>query len=91
MAVRIHRPFEVTAFNANGIRRHRHELSKQLQDLHLDVALLLSHIWNPTRGSSFQIINFIRMNTSQEEEEELPLQWETAFLTTMQICLRLFQ
>jgi hypothetical protein len=39
MANRVHRPLKVTAFNAKGIERQRCELSKQLQDLHLDVAL----------------------------------------------------
>jgi hypothetical protein len=39
MATRIHRPLKVIAFNANGIMRQRYELSKQLQDLHVDVAL----------------------------------------------------
>jgi hypothetical protein len=40
MAARVHRPLKVVAFNANGIWRRRCELSKQLQDLHIDVALL---------------------------------------------------
>jgi hypothetical protein len=39
MATRIHRPLEVIAFNVNGIARQRYELSKQLQNLHVDVAL----------------------------------------------------
>jgi exonuclease III len=39
MTVRIHRPLKVTAFNVNGITRQCYELSKQLQDLHVDVAL----------------------------------------------------
>jgi hypothetical protein len=37
---RVHRLLKVIAFNANGIWRQRYELSKQLQDLHIDVALL---------------------------------------------------
>jgi hypothetical protein len=41
MATRVHRPIEVIAFNANGIGRHSYELSKQLQELHIDVALFL--------------------------------------------------
>jgi hypothetical protein len=41
MATRVHRPLKVIAFNANGIGRQRYELSKQLQDLHIDVALFL--------------------------------------------------
>jgi hypothetical protein len=39
MVTRIHRPLRVTEFNANGIGKQRYELSKQLQDLHVDVAL----------------------------------------------------
>jgi hypothetical protein len=30
---------KIIAFNANDIARQRYELSKQLQDLHVDVAL----------------------------------------------------
>jgi hypothetical protein len=40
LAARIHRPLKITEFNANGIWRKRYELSKQLQDLHIDMALL---------------------------------------------------
>jgi hypothetical protein len=39
MATRIHRPLKVLDFNWNYIGRQRYELSKQLQDLHIDVAL----------------------------------------------------
>jgi hypothetical protein len=39
MATIIHRPLKVIAFNANGIGRQRYELSKELEDLHLDMAL----------------------------------------------------
>jgi hypothetical protein len=39
MTSRIHRSLEILAFNANGIGRQCHELSKQLQDLSIDVAL----------------------------------------------------
>jgi hypothetical protein len=39
MSSRVHWPLKVIAFNANGIGRQRHELSKQLQDLHIDLAL----------------------------------------------------
>jgi exonuclease III len=38
MANRVHRPLKVLAFNANGIPKQRSDLSKQLQDLHIDVA-----------------------------------------------------
>jgi hypothetical protein len=40
MVTRVHRPLKVLAFNANGTGRKRYELSKQLQELHIDVALL---------------------------------------------------
>jgi hypothetical protein len=40
MAGRIHRPFKIIAFNANDIRRQGYEISKQLQGLHINVALL---------------------------------------------------
>jgi exonuclease III len=39
MANRVHRYLKVIAFNANGIMRQRHQFNKQLQDLHIDVAL----------------------------------------------------
>jgi hypothetical protein len=41
MATRVHRPLKVIAFIANGIGRLRYELRKQLQDLHVDVALFI--------------------------------------------------
>jgi exonuclease III len=40
MTSRGHRPLNVIAFNVNGIVRQRNELSKLLQGLHVDVALL---------------------------------------------------
>jgi hypothetical protein len=39
MAKTVHMPFKVIAFDANGIKCQRYELSKQLQDLHIDVAV----------------------------------------------------
>jgi hypothetical protein len=39
MCSRVHRPLKILAFNAIGIGRQRHELSKQLQDFSIDVAL----------------------------------------------------
>jgi hypothetical protein len=41
MATIIHRPLKIIAFNADVIWRQRYELSKQLQDLHIVVALFL--------------------------------------------------
>jgi hypothetical protein len=40
MAVRIDRSLKGVAFNANDIGRQRYELSKQLQNLHIDMAPL---------------------------------------------------
>jgi hypothetical protein len=40
MVAGVHRPLRVIAFNVNGTWRWRYELSKQLQDLHIDMALL---------------------------------------------------
>jgi hypothetical protein len=46
----IHRPLKVIAFNANGISKQRYELSKQLQYLHIDVALFSeTHLKPPER------------------------------------------
>jgi hypothetical protein len=39
MTTIIHRSLKVIAFNANGIGRQRYELSKELEDLHIDVAV----------------------------------------------------
>jgi hypothetical protein len=40
MAARVHWTLKVIAFNADVILRWHYGLSKQLQDLHIDVALL---------------------------------------------------
>jgi hypothetical protein len=40
MTPRFRRPLEVVAFNANSTVRQRSGLSKQLHELHIDVALL---------------------------------------------------
>jgi hypothetical protein len=40
MAARDHMLLKVIVFNANGIWRQSYRLSKQLQDLHVDVTLL---------------------------------------------------
>jgi hypothetical protein len=44
MTTKVHRPLKVIAFNKNGTGKQRYELSKQLQDLHIDVALFSRHI-----------------------------------------------
>jgi hypothetical protein len=49
-------PLEVIAINANDIWRQRHEFSKQLQDLHTDVALReISHILRVVLYSKYNL------------------------------------
>jgi Cft2 family RNA processing exonuclease len=74
MAARIHRPLKIIACNANYIWRQCYELSEQLQDLHIDVALLSETHLKPLRGSIFLIITFMILTASQEEKAELLLQ-----------------
>jgi hypothetical protein len=74
MAARVHRPLSVIAFNANVIWRQSYELSKQLQDLHIDVVVPQRYISKPMKDSLFQIFAFMGLNVSREEKAELPLQ-----------------
>jgi hypothetical protein len=62
MANRVHRPLKVIAFNANGILRQRYELSKQLQDLHIDVALFSETHPEPHERFSIQNYHFHRID-----------------------------
>jgi hypothetical protein len=39
MVTGIHRPLNVVEFNASGIGRQRHQLSKQLKDQYIDMIL----------------------------------------------------
>jgi hypothetical protein len=66
-------------------------LSKQLQDLHIDVALLSEKHLKPHERFFFQIIIFMSLPASQEEKAELPLQLQKPFSITMQTCLCLLQ
>jgi hypothetical protein len=50
MAARLHRPLKVIAFNVNGIWKWLYELSKKLQDLHVDVTLLSDTHLNSHEG-----------------------------------------
>jgi hypothetical protein len=68
MAARVHRPLKVIAFDANGIWRRRCDLSKQLQDLHIDVALLSETHLELLEGSLLQIITFIGLASSRKEK-----------------------
>jgi hypothetical protein len=47
MAATVHRPLNVVAFNANGIRRQSYEPRKQMRDLKIDVALLSETLRKP--------------------------------------------
>jgi hypothetical protein len=67
MTAKVRRPLRVIAFNANDIWRQRYELSKEPQDLHIDVDLLSETYSNPVRGSLLQINNFIRLTAFREE------------------------
>jgi exonuclease III len=58
MANRVHRPFKIIAFNANGIQRQRNELSKQLQDLNMDVALFSKTYLKPHERLYVYIPNY---------------------------------
>jgi hypothetical protein len=62
MANRFHRPLKVIALNANGIRRQRYELSKQLQDLHVDVALFSGTHLKPHERFHIPNYNFYRID-----------------------------
>jgi hypothetical protein len=92
MATRVHRPLKVIAFNANGIGRQRYELSKQLQGLHVDVALFSeTHLKPHERFFLFQIITFIDPTATRAEKTELPFQLKKVFPITMYTYLPLFQ
>jgi exonuclease III len=73
MAARIHRPFKVVTFNANGIWRQSYELNKQLQSLHIDVALLSETHLKPHERFFIPNYHFYR-TVSREEKAEMPFQ-----------------
>jgi hypothetical protein len=52
----------VTAFNANGIRRRCYELSKQVQGLHTDMALLSEKHFEPHERFFIPNYHFYRTN-----------------------------
>jgi exonuclease III len=68
MAARVHRPLKVLAFNTNGIRRQRYELRKQLQDLHVDVALFSETYLKP--HERFLIPNFHLYRTDRHPDRK---------------------
>jgi hypothetical protein len=79
MATRIHRPLNVVAFNANGIGRQRYEVSKQLQEQRIDVALISDTHLKP--HERFYIPNYQVNRTGRTAE--LPLQLNKASPITM--------
>jgi exonuclease III len=68
MADTVHRPLKVTAFNANGIARQRHELSKKLQDLHIDVSLFSETQLKPYDRFHIQNYHFCRIDRHPERK-----------------------
>jgi hypothetical protein len=65
--------------------RQRYELSKELQDLRVDVAVFgdtSENSWG-TLGTLFQITTFIEPTANWAEKGELPLQLEKASPTFM--------
>jgi hypothetical protein len=62
----------------NGIRRQRYELSKQLEELHVDVALFSETHLKPHERFLFQINTFIERTAIRAEKAELLLQLEKA-------------
>jgi hypothetical protein len=83
MANRVHRPLKVIASNANGILRQSHEVSKQLQDLHIDVALFSETNLKPHERFYIRISTCTEPIATREEKVELPLQSEEVFPTCM--------
>jgi exonuclease III len=64
----IHRPLKVIAFNANGISKQRYELSKQLQDLHIDVALFSETHLKPHERFYVPNFHFYRIDRHPERK-----------------------
>jgi hypothetical protein len=63
--------------------KQRYELSKQLQDLHADVALLSETHLKHHERFLFQITTFMEPTATQAEKAELPLRLEEAFPIAM--------
>jgi hypothetical protein len=64
----VHRPLKAIAFNENGIARQRHELSKQLQDLRIDVALFSEIHLKPHDRFHIQNYHFYRIDRDPERK-----------------------
>jgi exonuclease III len=83
MAARIHRPHKIIAFNANGICRDRYELSKQLQDLHIDVALLSETHLKPHERFHIPNYHFYRTDRFPERKGGIAVAVRKGILHTM--------
>jgi exonuclease III len=68
MTNRIHRPLKIIAFNTNGISKQRFELSKQLQDLHIDVALFSETHLKPHKRFYIPNYHFYRIDRHPERK-----------------------
>jgi exonuclease III len=68
MRNRIYRPLKVIAFNANSILKQCYELSKELQDLHIDAALFSETHLKPHERFYIPNYHFYRINRHQERK-----------------------
>jgi hypothetical protein len=87
MPTRVHRPLKVLSFNANCIWRQLYELSNQLQDRHIDVALHSETHMKPHERFSSQIFMFTEPTAIRVQNAELPLQLAEASPTTTETSL----
>jgi exonuclease III len=91
MASTVHRPLKVIAFNVNGIGRQHYELSKQLQDLHIDVALFSETRLEPHDRFHIQNDHFYRIDRHPERKGVTAVAAEKASPTCMFAYLPSFQ
>jgi hypothetical protein len=56
--------------------RQRYDLSKELQDLHVDIALFSEIHLKPHERNLYQITIFIEPTATQAKKAELPLRLE---------------
>jgi hypothetical protein len=83
MASRIHKLLKIIAFNANGIGMQRYELSKQLQDLHVLVALISETHLKPHERFHIPNYNFYRVDRHPEMKGGTAIAVKKIFNTTM--------
>jgi hypothetical protein len=68
MTAGVHRPLEVIVLNASAIARQCYELSKQLQELHIDMALLSEIRLKHHERFSIPNYHIIGLTASQAEK-----------------------